>query len=96
MSITGFRISVTDHALSRGLERSGLGRGRIRGEVHEALHAGRVSARQPAWAGGWPDGRSLYTWTADGRRAYVLVATDTAFVVTTVLTRDNDRAEAAA
>ncbi len=94
--MSGWRVSVTDHALERALERCGLGRGGIKREVAEALHAGRVSAKQPAWVGGRPDGRSLYTWSADGRRAHVLLAADECFVVRTVLTRDDDRAEAAA
>lgn len=59
-------------------------------EVREAISAGRISVQRPAWLEPVaPHPRadiSLYAWTADEGRAYILHATLNAFVVMSVLT----------
>ena len=77
------------HAKHRLRERfPGMKAARMVDEVRDALLAGRVAADRPAWLTPPPWGEhtySLYAWTADKQRTYVLHTTDSAFVIVTVM-----------
>ena len=83
-------VGVSDHARERARERfPGFKSARIKDEVHDALVNGRISAHRPAWCSMTVREDSLYVWTADCTRVYVLV-TDTfsgggSFIVATTL-----------
>ena len=83
-----YRVVVSSHALDRAFERwpdEPIGIGIVRAEVLEALHAGRVSVDKPPHFSSSSEGRVLYSWTEDSRRAHVLVASQRAFTVKTLL-----------
>ena len=84
-----FSITVTDHAYWRAAERfRGFDTLDIEGEIIEAFRAHRVSPDAPAEITNGTYGNSLYAWTADGRRVYVLrcsLQDERAFAVITVM-----------
>lgn len=88
-------VTLQPHLRQRMSERCpGLKPARAVDEVREALAAGRLSADRPAWLGYAADhqhGISLYAWTEDRARTYVLHTTDHAFVVMSVMVGPRER-----
>jgi hypothetical protein len=87
-------IVISSHAVETAEERAGLTPADVREEVIEAVRAGRVSARRPAFLEpGRPASRGrVFIWTERGQRAYLVhpkrggVVT----VVTLIATVDGD------
>lgn len=84
-------ISIQPHARHRIRERCpGMKPARAVDEVRAALRANRLSANRPDWLAPPGDHQhpiTLYAWTEDRVRTYVLHTTANAFVVMSVLTR---------
>ena len=83
-----FSITVTDHAYWRAAERfRGFDTVTIEDEIIDAFGK-RVSPDAPAEITYGTYGNSLYAWTSDGRRVYVLrcsLQDERAFAVITVM-----------
>lgn len=91
LSIEGFEVVITDHAMWRAAERfRGFDTVAIEEEVRSAFDAGRASSER-AHLGLAPmaDPESLYVWTEDGERIYAVRHDDEPprFVVTTTMRR---------
>ena len=84
-----FGVLVTDHAYWRAAERFPRFRTeRIEDEVREAFRGKRVSVEVPEGISNGSFPGSLYAWTEDGQRVYVLrcsLEDEGAFAVVTVM-----------
>ncbi len=85
-----YTIRIQPHARARIVERCpGMKPARAVDEIRAALAAGRLSSERPSWLPPPFDDRhliSLYAWTLDEERVYVLHTTPDAFVCMSVLT----------
>lgn len=84
-----WEIALQPHLRHRMRERCpGLKPARAVDEVRAALTAGRISSDRPSWLGPPRDHRhdiSLYAWSEDQERCYVMHSTENKFVVMSVL-----------
>jgi hypothetical protein len=84
-----YDIEVKHHAKQRAAQRfPGFKLARITDEVRAALKSGRLSVNRPDWLLPPFDhqhNHSLYAWTEDRERTYVLHTTETKFVVMSVM-----------
>jgi hypothetical protein len=89
-----WRVDVTRHATARARERLGIDTATVVSDVSTAIGAGRISPRPPR--GVHPGRRrGLWAWTSDSTRAYIVVATNRSFVVTSALANHHTKETAA-